>query len=91
MSTPQLFVRMTFNDCIGALRRRGVQVMRRYPEYKESGVEWIGEILVHFDPQRWSLMRVLLDENLLHETTMTFPPYTLRSAPIHWDSKLERG
>ncbi len=28
-------------------------------------------------------MRVLLDENLPHKTTMTFPLYTLRSAPIH--------
>ena len=36
-------------------------------------------------------MRVLLDENLPHEPTMTFPLYTLRSAPIHRDSKLERG
>ena len=32
-------------------------------------------------------MRVLLDENLLYETTMTFPLYTLRSAPIPRDSK----
>ncbi len=29
------------------------------------------------------LMCELLDENLPHETTMTFPLYTLRSAPIH--------
>ena len=35
-------------------------------------------------------MRVLLDESLPHETTMTFPLYTLRSSPIHRDSKLER-
>ena len=31
-------------------------------------------------------MRVLLDENLPHEITMTFSLYTLRSAPIHRDS-----
>ncbi len=28
-------------------------------------------------------MRVLLDEDLLYKTTMTFPLYALRSAPIH--------
>ena len=36
-------------------------------------------------------MHVLLDENLPHETTITFPLYTLHSSPIHRDSKLERG
>ena len=35
-------------------------------------------------------MHVLLDENLSHKITMTSPLYTLRSAPIHRDSKLER-
>ena len=27
--------------------------MRRYPEYKESGVEWIGEI-----PKDWQVLKV---------------------------------
>ena len=26
--------------------------MRRYPEYKESGVEWIGKIPAHFEVKR---------------------------------------
>ena len=33
-------------------------------------------------------MCALLDENLPHETTMTFPLYTLRSAPIHRGFKI---
>ena len=61
MSTPQLFVRLTFDDCIGALGRKGVQVMRRYPEYKESGVEWIGEIPVHFEVKR---LKYIADLNM---------------------------
>ncbi len=32
---------------------KGFQAMKRYPEYKESGVEWIGEI-----PQDWELKKI---------------------------------
>ncbi len=35
--------------------------MRRYPEYKESGVEWIGEIPVHFEVKR---LKYVVDLNM---------------------------
>ena len=35
--------------------------MRRYPEYKESGVEWIGEIPAHFEVKR---LKYVVDLNM---------------------------
>ena len=39
--------------------------MERYNEYKDSGVQWLGEIPSHWDMQRW---RFLLTENKVKNT-----------------------
>ena len=36
----------------GAAARRGVRAFKPYPEYKDSGVEWLGEIPAHWDVKR---------------------------------------
>ena len=36
--------------------RKGIGIMRRYPEYKESGMEWIGEIPKHWKVKRAKFM-----------------------------------
>ncbi|MYF99637.1 restriction endonuclease subunit S [Candidatus Poribacteria bacterium] len=38
--------------------------MRRYPEYKESGVEWIGEIPFHWDVKRLKHIGKILPSNV---------------------------
>ena len=41
--------------------------MRCYPEYKESGVEWIGEI-----PKNWEVKRLKYNRGFKHGSVTTF-------------------
>ena len=38
--------------------------MRHYPEYKESGVEWIGEIPVHWEVKKLKYVSKILPSNV---------------------------
>ena len=38
--------------------------MKRYPEYKESGVEWIGEIPKHWEVKKLKYVAKILPSNV---------------------------
>ena len=45
---------------------------RRYPEYKDSGVEWLGEIPAHWRTERLKYLATLNDEALAESTDPNF-------------------
>ena len=45
---------------------------RAYREYKDSGVEWLGEIPVHWDVERLKYLATLNDEALPESTDSSF-------------------
>jgi type I restriction enzyme, S subunit len=61
--------------------------MNPYPSYKESGVEWVGEI-----PSGWNLTKLKYESNLIVDGTHFTPTYTeegvpfLRVTDIHSDT-----
>ena len=71
-------------------RQRDMEVMKRYPEYKNSGVKWIGEIPAHW---RYSRLKFHLTENSGgvwgKDDEFGNGTYVLRSTEItidgHWD------
>ena len=52
--------------------KAGSRRFRRYPEYKNSGIEWLGKIPVHWEVQRLKYLATLNDEVLPESTDPSF-------------------